>query len=207
MDLVLKLLTYWKEYLEKGVGNNLGRFGLWLNEQLTEYAEVPTQKVPDQFDISTNFAFGYLFGNLAAYADHWTKLTFRNLPLQNHHDFGILKFIELSGHPTKKEVATDSTLEQSTCFEAIKRLVKNNLLQEESDTKDKRVKRVKLTDYGIEVIQLASQQASHQANLLVGDLTEEEKNEAIGLLKKLNDFHEDLYKNSSKEKIIESFEL
>ena len=145
MDQIIKLLEYWKKFTERGMGEELDRFGLWLNQEHISEKVNNEQLVPDDFNNSTNFTIGYLLGSMTGYGEMWTKLSFRNLPIQNFHDFGTLKFIQHTQNPTKKEVANDSMLEQSTCFEVIKRLVKNDMLSEENDPNDKRVKRVKLT--------------------------------------------------------------
>ena len=156
MDQIIKLLEYWKKFTERGMGEELDRFGLWLNQEHISEKVNNEQLVPDDFNNSTNFTIGYLLGSMTGYGEMWTKLSFRNLPIQNFHDFGTLKFIQHTQNPTKKEVANDSMLEQSTCFEVIKRLVKNDMLSEENDPNDKRVKRVKLTKYGFEVIERAT---------------------------------------------------
>ncbi|MEL7002963.1 MAG: MarR family winged helix-turn-helix transcriptional regulator [Bacteroidota bacterium] len=201
MDQVIRLLEYWKEFIKRGLGQDFENFGKWLTKETEREKEIPKDYE------SPNMTIGFLLGGLMGYSEVWTKMTFRNLPIQNFHDFGTLKFIEALKNPTKKEVAEDSLVEASTCFEAIKRLVKNGLLVEETDQSDKRVKRVRLTAEGLKVTDEATRQASLLSNLLVGDLSEEEKKTLIGILKKLDHFHEDLYRKTERDNIIEHYSL
>ncbi|MEM6523742.1 MAG: MarR family winged helix-turn-helix transcriptional regulator [Bacteroidota bacterium] len=204
MDEILKLLGFWKTYTEQGLGNNLSHFGLWLNNELTK---TETEKIPDQFNISTNVKIGFLLGHIMAYGEVWIKLAFRDLPIQHFHDFGTLRFIQVHKNPTKKEIAEDSMMEQSSCFESLKRLTKAGLLIDQADKNDKRVKRVKLTKIGNQVLEAATKQSFALSDLLVGDLNPDEKEQLIRLLEKLGKFHEHLYQNSPKEKITQAFKL
>ena len=207
MKEAIQLLQFWQEYLEMGHQPNLERFSVWLQNKLKKQHENEKMHVPGQYMVSQNMAIGFLLGNVMAYAEIWIKATFRNLPIQHFHDFGTLKFIEEKRNPTKKEVAEDSLLEQSSCFEAIKRMTKSGLLKDQEDKKDKRVRRVSLTAKGKKVIEDAMQQAYHLSELLVGDLTEEEKEGFIKVLQKLGSFHEDLYRSGGKDKAISQYGL
>ena len=128
MDEIIELLQYWKSYSDKGLGSNLGRFGLWLNEQKNQ---AKNTEVPNEFQVSPNIKIGFLLGHIMAFGEIWTKLAFRDLPIQHFHDFGTLRFIEAQINPTKKEIAEDSFMEQSSCFEALKRMTKNGLIKDE----------------------------------------------------------------------------
>ena len=204
MDEILKELGYWKTYSEQGLGNNLGHFGLWLNNELTK---TNPEEIPNEFNVSTNVKIGFLLGHMMAFGEVLTKLAFRDLPIQHFHDFGTLRFIQMHKNPTKKEIAEDSMMEQSSCFESLKRLTKAGLLVDQADKNDKRVKRVRLTKTGNQVLETAMKQSFSLSDLLVGDLSENEKKQLITLLEKLGKFHEDLYQNSPKEKIAQAFNL
>ena len=184
------------------MGNDLSRFGVWLNKELNEQKAT---EIRDEYKVSKNVQIGFLLGHMMAFGEIWTKLAFRDLPIQHFHDFGTLKFIEHHVNPTKKEIADDSMVEQSSCFEALKRLNKNGLLVDEVDKTDKRAKRVKLTKKGKETILRAMQQSYALSDLLVGDLIDEEKDRLIELLGKLNHFHEDLYRTTDKTRVIKGF--
>ncbi|MEL7145084.1 MAG: winged helix DNA-binding protein [Bacteroidota bacterium] len=207
MDQIIKLLQYWKKYTDRGLGEELDRFGHWLANELSQAESHQRPDMVDLDQLPLNFKVGFLLGNLLTYVDMWSKMAFRNLPIHNFHDFGSLKFIEQEKNPTKKEIATDSLVEQSTCFEAIKRMTKKGLLEETTDETDKRVKRVCLTKYGQEVANKATEQTMKLSNLMVADLTEDEKVIVIRLLSKMEKFHNDLYLNADKSDIIKNYDL
>ena len=204
MQQVIRLLEYFKTYQDKGLGDDLGRFGLWLNKELGLGKMID---VHGRYEVSVNVTIGFLLGELMSYGDVWSRLAFRDLPIQHFYDYGIVKFVEHEENPTKKEVANMSLLEQSTCFEAIRRLNKHGILSERVDQNDKRVKRGMLTDYGQKITNQATRKVFLLSDLLVGDLVDEEKEDLTRLLKKLDRFHEDLYRNTGKETIIENYDL
>jgi len=207
MKEAIRLLQYWQEYLELSPQPSLERFSEWLRDKLNPSVENDEMQVPGQYQISLNMSVGFLLGQIIAYGEIWTKVAFRNLPIQHFHDFGTLMFIERNDNPTKKEIAEDSLQEQSSCFEAIKRMTRDGLLKDKEDKEDKRVRRVSLTSKGKEVVASAMEQAYYLSDLLVGDLTDEEKKELVKALQKLGSFHEALYRSGGKEKAIDNYNL
>ncbi|OEK00573.1 hypothetical protein BFP97_03210 [Roseivirga sp. 4D4] len=204
MEEAIKLLEHWKRFIDEGNQENFGEFGKWLEQK---NPEKPNTYFSEPFMEDTNATFGYYLGSVIGFADAWERLTFRDLSINGFIDFGILKQVQYEANPTKKELARRSTGEQSTVFEAIKRMQKKGLIRDEVDEKDRRVKRVYLTESGADVIQQVEGQAFKLSNLLVGDLTSQELATITGLLKKLNDFHQNLHENYSKEDVAKKYDL
>lgn len=202
MQEIIQLLSHWDEYQKTGLPVSFGHFGKWLHQRdrqaTTPYPEYGND--PDGL-------LGYLMGSLIGFAEAWTKLSLRNLPLNSSMDFGILKYIEMHPAPTKKEIARHSIAEDSTIFEGIKRLMKSGLIREYADTKDKRVKRVVLTQKGKQITHQSTEAMLKLASLLSGDLTDDEKANLIDLLRKLNQFHASLYHQTPREQIIQQYQL
>lgn len=207
MDNVINLLQAYKKYLDCGFKDNMVQFGQWLQY---EEQEKKSQEFHDRVPVEStgkDGVIGYQLGGIMSYTDTWTKLAFRNLPLVGMQDFGILKFIEITGNPSKKDIAQKAVMEASTCFEIIKRLQKNNLISENTDKEDKRIRRVSLTENGQEVLQKATNQVLKLSKFLLADLQEEEKGLMLKVLQKLNDFHYQWYHEGSREKLIEIYKL
>ena len=206
MDKIIALLQHWQSYQGQGFPEDLSRFGVWLH-----YATLPNEeddRTPGEvLQSDENSQIGYHLGELIGFTEHWTKLAFRDLPITGWTDFGILKAVEFGENPTKKEIAVQAIAEQSTIFEAIKRLQKNGLLDEIQDEEDKRVRRVKMTDKGKTIINNATRKAIHLSRLLVADLLPDEKSVLIKMLKKLNHFHREMYQEMPKENVIENYAL
>lgn len=204
MEKVIELMEAWKRYLEEGQGEDLGDFGQWLSNQKrsAESASMPKPPSPGY-----RMEFGRYFGTLTGFAEAWERIAFRDLPIKGFSDFDILNQVRQQGNPTKNTIAQNSTLEQSTLFESIKRLQKKGFLRDEVDATDRRVKRVHLTPEGEAVIEQAVEKAFKMSHLIVGDLSEEEIVNMIGLLKRLNAFHAHLHKTKSKDDIKDMYDL
>jgi len=209
MDNIINLLKAYKCYLECGFEDDMAHFGKWLqqeeDEQKNDASEWHQRVSIDQSGIDG--IIGYQLGGIMSYTEAWTKLAFRNLPLVGLPDFGILKYIEITGNPSKKEIAQKVVMEASTCFEIIKRLQKLNLTTEVTDKDDKRIRRVSLTAHGKDILAKATQQVLHLSTFLIGDLKEEEKGMILKVLKRLNDFHYQWYHKGSRDKLLEIYNL
>ena len=144
---------------------------------------------------------GYVFGRMINFTEMWGKLAFKDLPIKQFEDFGILTEVRYKGNPSKNEVASLLLNEKSTAFEIIKRLIRDGMLTEEPDPDDKRIRRIKLTKYGQEVQQQAEQQAAKVSNLLVGDSQDEEILSLLSKFRELDRFHTANYEKGGYESI------
>lgn len=105
---------------------------------------------------------------------------------------------------TKMQLVEKNGHEKQTGIEIIKRLIKNELIEEFDDANDKRTKRVKVTKKGIKMFKESSQDVTAIAKILSADLKENEKQILLNSLKKLNEFHFTVYhehKHSTVEEI------
>jgi DNA-binding MarR family transcriptional regulator len=209
MDNVINLLQAYKSYLACGFKDDMAHFGKWLQQKENEQNNKPSEwhKRVSIDQAGLDGIIGYQLGGLMSYTETWTKLAFRDLPLLGLPDFGILKFVEIKGDPSKKEIAQKSIMEASTCFEIIKRLIKNELIIDHTDQEDKRIRRVVLTDYGKEILEKATKQVMQLSKFLLGDLQKEEKEVMLNVLKRLNDFHYQWYHEGSRDKLTEIYDL
>jgi DNA-binding MarR family transcriptional regulator len=209
MDNIINLLKAYQSFLDCGFEDNMDHFGQWLQqksrEQNHELQTVKLQVPTDQTGIDG--LIGYQLGSIMSFTENWTKLAFRDLPLVGLPDFGILKFIEFNGNPSKKEIVQKMVMEASTCFEIIKRLQKNKMITEHTDPHDKRIRRVSLTDYGREIIEKATSQVLKLSRFLLGNLSNEEKGMMLPLLQRLNNFHQQWYHQGNRDKLIEMYQL
>jgi len=192
MEDVIGLLRYYQEFKEQHGSADLALFGEWLKQQHAPQQEYQTSnRSVNQEGLNTMAS--YLLGNLGGFVEVWIKLSFQGLPLRSLKDFGILKTVQDHGNPSKKEVAAEVTMEHSTCIEAIRRLVQHQLLQEEADPRDKRLKRVHLTPQGQQLLKDLSPRMQQLGILLMGNLDDVEKKSLVPILDKLLQWHKDLY--------------
>ena len=183
-----ELVGYWLEYAEKRSDSSLLAFSKWLQNRLKPINA-------DQNKMETNIEnvrleIGQVFGRLINYTENWGKLAFKDLPIRQFEDFGILMTVQHIGNPSKNELANLLIIEKSTVFEIIKRLVRDGLLKESIDQDDKRIRRVSLTKEGGKIAEKARQQAMKVSVLLMGDSNDEEIYTFLEKFKELDRFHE-----------------
>lgn len=94
---------------------------------------------------------------------------------------------------TKMQLVKKNAHEKQTGMEIIKRLVKNNLVEEIADENDKRVKRLKITILGRKFFDESIESVSTTSRVLSAKLEPNEKNNLLEILKKLNEFHFNIY--------------
>ncbi|MEL6924771.1 MAG: MarR family winged helix-turn-helix transcriptional regulator [Bacteroidota bacterium] len=206
MDKAIQLLKEFQEFSEKGNKADFGLFGEWLKQKHAPESNLATDKA-EVNDAGLDAMAGYLLGGLGSYADVWIKLSYQTLPLVSVQDYGIIKTVQYVGNPTKKMLVEKAVMERSTCIEAIKRLVREGLLKEEVDKKDRRLRRVRLTAKGKKLIPLVDEKMKALGTLLVGNLTEVEKKAIFTPLKKLLDFHEHLYHEVDRDQIKKVYQI
>ncbi len=206
MDNIIRLLKDYDTFAKEWKTDDLELFGKWLKQKYQRPDEYLTD-VEAVNSAGLDVMASYLLGSLTGFVEMWFRLTFRDLPLVSLGDFGILKTVEHFGTPSKKEIADRVIMERTTCIESIKRLVKNGILMEENDPKDRRIKRVKLSSSGKKLMETVDRKMMALGSLLVGDLDNDEKQNMIPSLNKLKDFHEKIYHQRSKDDISRAYNL
>ncbi len=207
MKKAIELLTYWEQFHVETQSDNMQDFAQWLHHQGKKgQPEINTdQEGVNRGGLDTKTA--YLLGGLFNFINKWMKLTFRDIPIVSFEDFGILKTIEAMGTPTKKMIVESFVMEPSTCFEVLKRMKRDGLIEDFADEQDKRVHRVSLTETGKNITDISTRKMTALASLLVGNLSEMEKKNLLPVLDKLNRFHDKLHAEKSREEIIDRFKL
>lgn len=110
----------------------------------------------------------------------------------------------------KNELINKHLLEISSGSEILKRLIKNGLVCEFPDKKDKREKRVSLTEKGNLAIMSAFDDMQKVSEIIIGNLNHSELDEVLSALNKLIFFHRHIHekdRNSSLEKVHERYIL
>ena len=122
--------------------------------------------------------------------------------LDQIEEFGILVIIFNKRNPIKSEVIYDNLLELSSGTNMLIRLKKKGLIAEYDDDGDKRVKRLKLTAKGEETLKKAKRLVLQVANMMVNDLSDDDKQLCIQMLSPINARFSEIYlkqKNKSFE--------
>lgn len=206
MDDIIKLLEQYKKFTEESKAKDLRAFGRWLSDSKTT-VEPFTSGEAEVDGHGIDAMISYLMGGLIGYVDAWLKLSYKGLPVVSLIDFGILKTVQYMGQPSKSEVAANVIAERTTTIESIKRMTQLGLMREKQDKQDKRMKRVGLTEKGRKMILILDSKMIALGHLLVGDLSEQEKIQLAMMLKKLNHFHQSLYKENDRSRVKTQYNL
>jgi DNA-binding MarR family transcriptional regulator len=194
-DLLIEIVNRWKAYDVERQSESIEDFSKWLSSSLEKEKAAQEPEVTNT--LQKRMVFGELFGRLSNFADLWGKLAFKKLPIRNFEEYIILKTVQYNPNLPKKDLAGELVNEASTAFEIIKRHIRDGLLIDQPDEKDRRMRRVSLTSKGKELIKKADQQAAKVANIIVGDLTESEIDFMIKKLQELNHFHSELHQKGN----------
>lgn len=206
-----------------GTPARLEEFGAWIQERLRHDGDSPapisTQPMAIRTATSANKrvtstpntqegtishqrtdadgTISILLGRMGRYSKLYTKKAFDGQIVTSIDEFALLAAImqyeRMQGNPTKSEVYAATLTEVTTGSEIMRRLEKVGLLEEYADTKDKRMKRVRLTQHGKGAFFQAAQQMGAASHIVAGTLNMAQKQELIQLLTLLDKFHSKMY--------------
>ncbi len=181
---------------------SLPDFALWLNEQNYLQGQ-PTQN--DHSGIIGNSEIEVELSKLIIFLNRYSRLLIKkglsNFPELISEDFTYLYILMSAESMTKIQLIEKNVHEKPTGLEVIKRLLKHGLIAEKDDKKDRRSKRVSLTEKGKEMFFATIEQMGKVAALVSGKLTMDEKKQLYVLLKKLEDFHNPIFLNEKGKNI------
>ncbi|NCP85382.1 MAG: MarR family transcriptional regulator [Bacteroidetes bacterium] len=139
------------------------------------------------------------------YAKQYIKKGLQKSELQTADDFSYLIVLLTYTSLTKMELIQKNVMEKTSGMEVIKRLQRYGMLEQFDDEIDKRSKRVKITEKGkIEIFRLLPEM-SKISSIVSGNLSDSEKLTLSYLLKKLDQFHNEIYLNEKGLSIDELF--
>jgi DNA-binding MarR family transcriptional regulator len=123
-----------------------------------------------------------LIRRIAKYHMVYSNKALEGTELDQIEEFGILVTIYNEVNPIKSEAIYNNIIELSSGTNMLNRLKKRGLIAEHDDIDDKRVKRLKLTDKGLETLDKAKIRVSEVARMMVNELSEEDKQLCVQLL-------------------------
>lgn len=198
--LIKELLSHVEAYKKETGNNDLKEFSLYLNDKLYQRKPIKNSKEFDKNDYANyksyaEVEFSTLLTNLYRFAKHYLKKSFHGTPIKTLEEFGFLATLLREKNLLKNELISRHLLEISSGSEILKRLIKNGLIQEMPDEKDKRAKRVSLTKQGFGTIMNAFDEMHKISEIIVGKLSNQELKDALNAFNKLNYFHQEIYDN------------
>ncbi len=217
-DLLKEIVVNLERFEQENVSQNgsLKEFGLWLSEkQNADYQSnngvmKTSSLVPDDVKSTaeqSEVVIGKLLTFLSRYLKIYLKKGLEGSLLTTGDDFTYLATLLNKGSLTKTELILLSAHEKTSGMEVIKRLLINELIEQKDDEEDKRSKRISLTQKGMGVLMQSFEAMGKVGKIAAGDLMEYEKNQLVFLLKKLDNFHNDIYLNHREKNLDEILNL
>lgn len=203
LDLLIEVLKEVNEFeLSSSYKSNctVEDFRIYLNEKAYQNdtpQELNHKLGIDIFKIENEIAKETFL--LSRYAKILVKKAMENHPDLVSEDFTYLFRMMNYESLTKSQLIEKNAHEKQTGIEIIKRLVKNGLLEEFPDENDKRSVRIKVSEKGKKVFFESMNDVSSVSKIMCAKLTDEEKQNLLSYLKKLNTFHHNVYLNFRNE--------
>ena len=210
LNLIIDILTELDSFQKSRPASqtSLEDFRLYLNEKAYDQ-ETPrnlTEKFDlNVFDLENEIAKQVIM--LGRYSKHLIKKSLENHPDLVNEDFTYL--FRLMDYPslTKMQLIEKNAHEKQSGIEIIKRLVRNGLFVESPDKNDKRSTRISVTEKGKKVFEESMKDITVVSKIMCGKLNDNEKENLLSSLKKLNTFHHTIYTNLRNEEPIELLKI
>ncbi len=197
-DLLLQTLSKLNEFENAQKSNQLSfnDFRNWLNEKA--YLQESPQHVTAKHNLKTNDLNNEVCKQvimLGRYAKQTIRKGLEEYPQLVNEDFTYLYRLMDYDSLSKMELIEKNGHEKQTGLEIIKRLIRNGLIAEKVDAHDARKKRISVTPKGKKIFKESIDDVNLTSKILGGNLSEDEKQQLLKLLKKVNVFHEMVYQN------------
>lgn len=124
-----------------------------------------------------------IIGRISKLNMSYANLALKGTDLNQIEEFGILLTIKQEKNPKKTEIIYANLFELSSGTDMLNRMKKRGLIKEYMDKEDKRSKRIELTAKGEKVAQECKTRIVKNATMLMHDLSNDDKELCIQLLK------------------------
>lgn len=126
-----------------------------------------------------------IIGRISKLNMAYANMALKGTELNQIEEFGILQTIRKEKNPKKTEVIYGNLFELSSGTDMLNRMKKRGLIKEYADDEDKRSKRIELTPKGEKAAQVGLSKIELNARMLMNDLSADDKQLCIQLLKNI----------------------
>ncbi len=137
------------------------------------------------------------------YAKGYIRKALKASKIKTADEFSFLITLLTYKSLTKTELIQKQVMEKTSGTEIINRLIRLGLILQYEDEADKRSMRIKISELGrLEIITILPEMQK-VSKIVTGNLTESEKNTLAYLLRKLENFHNDIFLNNKDAELNE----
>lgn len=148
---------------------------------------------------------GKLLLMMNRYAKHYIKIAFDGTELQTPEDFTYLMVLFSYDKLLQSELIRKNAMEKASGNEVIKRLIRLGLIEKAPQVEDKRARPIAVSQAGRTLLFSLLPKMKIVGNILIGNLSAEERDLLILLLAKLDHYHHALMNNNNDGPSLESY--
>ena len=207
VQIIQQYELYKAELSDETQNESLSGFVQFMNRQL---GNLPSNGVNfgkeswDNFDRQTLSEMATaMIGKMGRYVDYYSKKSMPKTMLSSLEEFTYLIVLLSEKDLSKTELILQNGHQITTGTEIIKRLMNKGFIAQESDVQDKRSVRVSLTDLGRTALFSTASTTKQIAKLAANKLSDDELIFLIGILKKLDRFHDNIFRTSKNDSLDE----
>jgi len=182
----IPLLQKWEAFLERNPGGDLNSFANWLlvngQEQQLKSGS------PEQANRGNAARAAILITRLQRYLGVYIRPVVKELGFTKEHEYNFLYQVSKMNKPNKNDLSKENMVEFSTGRDIIRRLITKNLVLEKTDPGDKRATLLVITPKGKKILERSFEMLAEPLADYLGDLSDKEQKQLIGLLSKLNKY-------------------
>lgn len=210
LELIEHLDAYENENAQANAELTTSDFLGYLNTRFQpQNVKVERMNRGEQFDWQTTTHNGpstdisILIVLLFRYAKGYMKKALKDSRINSADEFSYLMSLMVTESLNKSELIQNQIMEKTSGTDIINRLIKQGLVEQYADENDKRSVRIKITPSGrSEIIQLLPQMRV-VSQIVVGNLSETEKNMLAYMLRKLEVFHNEIFMTMKSAELAE----
>jgi len=184
MNKTVELVTLWGEYEQKHPAGSIEEFCRhYLAHQ--QRKNIKGTLVGGVVPALKDGLLMKIIGRISKLNMAYANIALEGTGLNQIEEFGILQTIRKEKSPKKTEVIYANLFELSSGTDMLNRMKKRGLIKEYADKNDKRSKRIELTPKGEKVAASCTAKIEKNAAMLMNDLTNDDKELCIQLLKNI----------------------
>ncbi|KXH79030.1 MarR family winged helix-turn-helix transcriptional regulator [Chryseobacterium kwangjuense] len=148
-------------------------------------------------------AISTLLVHLNRYAKTYSKSAILDSEFSTQEDFIYLINLKAFGEMTKMALIKKNIHDKPVGMLIIGRLLRQGLIEQTGSDLDKRSKLIRISERGLQIIEIQMKKIRKATKIVAGNLTHSEKMELIHLLNKLDRFHNPIFlRNINSDQLI-----
>lgn len=206
MKPIVELVTEWDAYESNHPGATVAAFcSFYLEKERVRKTSKPVIKETLSEDENTDGRLTKVIGRIGAMHLVYAKLALKEMEGVEFEWFNFLDTLFHQGESRKTDLISYNLLEQSTGNDILNRIKKADFITERSAPNDKRVKLIKLSSKGMQLLSRLNELLQQPSHLIFHGIQEEDKQLIIRLLNETEKKHSKLLtenRNKSLEELI-----